>query len=133
MVIDEAHLTVLWKSFRVSLQSILTGLSAAPSHIPLIHFISTVPPHQLACVLEKYGINDATVFSMSTLRNNYGFEVFLFQSQSQSVDQVGGYVTASKSLRFQYLELLVKRLLEEVGKGREDSSKSEIYRVMVYV
>ena len=133
VVIDEAHLTLLWETFQVSLQSIRTGLSVIPSHIPRILFSATVPLHHRATVLEMHGINDATVFSMLTPRKNLGFEVFVFQAQSQSVDQVGRYVTAWKSLIYQSLDLLVKRLLEKVEKDREHSSKCEIYRVMVYV
>ena len=60
--IDEAHLTLLRESFRVSLQSIRTGLSVIPSHIPRILLSATVAPHQRATSLEKHGTNDATVF-----------------------------------------------------------------------
>ena len=82
VVIDEVHLTLLWESFRVSLQSIRTGLSVISSHIPRILLSATVPPHQRVTVLKRHDINHARVFSMPTPRKNLGFELFVFQAQS---------------------------------------------------
>ena len=132
VVIDEAHLTLLWASFRMSLKCIRTGLSVIPSHIPRIFLSATVPPHQRANVLEIHGLNDATVFAMPTIRKNLGFEVTVFQNQSRKVDAGGRYVAGMSRLLLQSLDLLVKCLVDE-EKSRDDSSKTVVYRVMVYV
>ena len=75
IVVDEAHLSVLWSDFRPCLQRMQYTLQSLKCQVPTYLFSATIPPRDTANVLMAHGVGNAIVFRMPSVRKNVGIHV----------------------------------------------------------
>lgn len=90
IVVDEAHLTILWSSFREPLGSLSTNLCPTPVPIQKILPSATVPPSQEETLARAHGLSNFAVLRAPTVRSNLSYRVVLsirenFVSESNSL------------------------------------------------
>ena len=77
IVVDEAHLSVLWASFRPCLYRLGLTMTHLPGHVRRILFTATVPPRDVQDLLIKHGVNTAIVYRNPSVRKNISIKVVL--------------------------------------------------------
>ena len=75
IVVDEAHLTALWSSFRPPMQSLMTLLAPACAPVPRILLSATVPPGTCSSVGKLHGAGNLIVLRENTVRENLAYSV----------------------------------------------------------
>lgn len=75
IIVDEAHLSVLWSDFRPCLQRMQYTLQSLKCQVPTYLFSATIPPRDTANVLMAHGVSNAFVFRMPSVRKNIGISV----------------------------------------------------------
>lgn len=124
IVVDEAHLTALWSSFREPLRRLHRTLCPTSVPVQRILLSATIPPSDEQKVARAHGLDQFIVERCSTMRENISYRV----KYVEDVRFVTSYATVMKTA----IEMVRKELSIIDDRKRREGILSTTPRIMVY-
>jgi superfamily II DNA or RNA helicase len=115
IVVDEAHLVLMWASFRTSMHSVATCIRPIGVIVPVILLTATAPPRIVSLIADMCGISRFETIRSETFRPNISYRVIRLEAPA-----------GKSSLKL----AVAAKVLEVIEKYRDQSRDN---RIVVYL